>query len=210
MKNCMKQSLSPLILVILFVACSAGMQERTRTQTPAESKDSLKAEIPVNYDIPLADLLDSLGISGDQLSVLIDKSDYRLRLMQDTSLIKEYPVVFGGNPVDDKRMEGDQCTPEGEFRMISKYPHRSWSKFVWINYPTAGSREKHNEAKAKGEIPQDARIGGQIGIHGVPEGTDYMIDEGINWTLGCISLKNVDINEIYMLFTESTPIIIIP
>ena len=32
-------------------------------------------------------------------------------------------------------MHGDKCTPEGKFKMITKHPHKEWSKFIWINYP---------------------------------------------------------------------------
>jgi lipoprotein-anchoring transpeptidase ErfK/SrfK len=57
-------------------------------------------------------------------------------------------------------------------------------------------------------IPQDAKIGGEIGIHGVPEGFDKLIDLKFNWTLGCVSLKNKDVDDIYPYITEHTEIII--
>lgn len=79
---------------------------------------------------------------------------------------------------------------------------------MWINYPTADSRRKHRKAKQQGIIPDSARIGGEIGIHGVPDGSDYLIDEKINWTLGCISLKNKDINELYEAIAAGTSLII--
>lgn len=161
-----------------------------------------------NYDTPLAELLRTYNIDARDISILIDKSEYTLTVMKDTLAIKEYPVVFGGNPVDDKRMQGDLCTPEGTFKMISKYPHKSWSKFIWIDYPNHSSWQKHNEAKRKGAIPQNAKIGGEVGIHGVPRGTDHMIDMKYNWTLGCISLKNKDIDELYPYISESTRIVI--
>ena len=161
-----------------------------------------------NYSRNLDDLIDSLGIDPNSIEVHIDKSDYKLSLVSGDIIIKAYPVVFGGNPVDDKRMEGDQCTPEGTFGMVSKYPHRSWSKFIWINYPTSDSWEKHKQAKEDLRIPQSARIGGEIGIHGVPEGADNMIDLQYNWTLGCISMKNRDVNEIYPFVNEQTVIVI--
>lgn len=94
-------------------------------------------------------------------------------------------------------MQGDQCTPEGTFTIRDYYPHKSWSKFIWIDYPNEASWEKHAFAKEKGQIPEDAKIGGEIGIHGVPEGYDYAIRDKYNWTLGCISLTNKDVNEIY-------------
>jgi len=159
-----------------------------------------------NHKLPLARLVDSLKIQESNISLLIDKSDYKLSILSDASIIKEYPVVFGGNPTDDKQMQGDQCTPEGIFYMVSKYPHQSWTKFIWINYPTEESWKKHNKAKQDGEIPADAKIGGEIGIHGVPSGMDQYINLQYNWTLGCISLKNRDVNEIFPYIKEQTKI----
>ena len=164
----------------------------------------------LNYSHSLEDLLDSLEIAPSSISVHIDKSEYTLSILASGDTIKQYPVVFGGNPVDDKRREGDGCTPEGEFGIITKYPHKSWSKFIWVNYPTEDSWRKHNQAKREGDIPASATIGGEIGIHGVPRGMDELIDQKVNWTLGCISLKNKDVNEIYPYFSESTRIIITP
>lgn len=160
----------------------------------------------INYGTPLTKLVDSLANHENNISVRIDKSDYTLSILADTILLKEYPVVLGGNPTDDKLMEGDQCTPEGIFYMVSKYPHKNWTKFIWINYPTDGSWKKHNQAKKDGTIPSDAKIGGEIGIHGVPGGMDQYIDLQYNWTLGCISLKNKDVNEIYPYIKADTKI----
>lgn len=147
--------------------------------------------------VPLKLLIDSLEINSKNLAIQIDKSDYKLSIVSDDNVIKEYAVVFGDNPIDDKLMQGDQCTPEGTFSVRDLYPHKSWSKFIWIDYPNEASWEKHTLAKEKGQIPADAKIGGEIGIHGVPEGFDYAIPQRQNWTLGCISLTNKDVNEIY-------------
>ena len=157
-----------------------------------------------NYHLEIAEVIDTLNLDAAKISILIDKSDYKLTVLIDTVIIKEYPVVFGGNSVDDKLMQGDKCTPEGEFKMKSKYPHSKWSKFIWIDYPNADSWHKHNVAKQEGEIPGDAKIGGEIGIHGVPAGMDELINLRINWTLGCISMKNKDINELYPYVSQST------
>lgn len=162
----------------------------------------------LNYNQSLPELLKAKKISLESIEIHIKKSNYKLAIFAEDEIIKEYPVVFGGNPIDDKRMQGDECTPEGEFRMISKYPHQSWSKFIWINYPNEESWKKHHKAKQDGTIPSSAKIGGEIGIHGVPDHMDKMIDLRYNWTLGCISLKNKDIEEIYPYINEQTPIII--
>jgi murein L,D-transpeptidase YafK len=152
--------------------------------------------------------LNELIRKGTEISILIDKSDYQLHVYTADTLVKTYPVVLGGNPIDDKLREGDQCTPEGTFNIVSKYPHGSWSKFIWIHYPTADSWRKHKKAKADGIIPQNATIGGEIGIHGVPKGADVMIKTRVNWTLGCISLTNADVNEIYPFIDKKTEITI--
>lgn len=161
-----------------------------------------------NYNKSLSEIISVNNIDVNNISILIDKSDYKLTILADSIIIKEYPVVFGGNSEDDKLMQGDQCTPEGSFKIISKYPHKNWTKFIWINYPNDDSRKKHQQAKDDGKIPKDANIGGEIGIHGVPDDMDMLIDLKQNWTLGCISLKNKDVDEIYPYINNNTIIFI--
>lgn len=158
----------------------------------------------------LNEKLKQLKIPKSELTLLIDKSDYTLRVCHKESVLKSYPIVLGFNPVDDKRREGDGCTPEGSFGVRSMYAHRSWTYFIWIDYPNSDSWKKHKKAKADGSIPPNATIGGEIGIHGVPEGADYLIDDKVNWTLGCISLKTNDIKEIYSVIGKTTRIKIVP
>jgi murein L,D-transpeptidase YafK len=163
-----------------------------------------KSEITIIKERPLKSIIDSAGIDSKTLRILIVKSKYELSVWSGKIKLKTYSVVFGPNPVDDKLRQGDMCTPEGIFKIKSKYPHASWSKFMWIDYPNAASWKKHNEAKQKGIIPANAKIGGEVGIHGVPKGCDYAIDQKQNWTLGCISLKNKDVNEIYEVVSVNT------
>jgi murein L,D-transpeptidase YafK len=164
----------------------------------------LSQEDHLNYQNQISELIED--INKDSISILIEKSKYKLTILYNDKRIKSYPVVFGSNPVDDKLRQGDSCTPEGIFKVRAFYPHKSWSKFIWIDYPTDNSWKNHNIAKSNGTISQNSSIGGEIGIHGVPAGYDNMIDEKYNWTLGCISLKNVDVNEIYTLIKIGTKI----
>ena len=78
-------------------------------------------------------------------------------------------------------MKDDKNTPEGKFKMKTKFPHKKWSKFIWIDYPNNDSRRKHNTAKKEGKIPKNADIGGEVGIHGVPKGMDFLIDTKFNF-----------------------------
>jgi len=187
----MKQLFLCLVIQIFILSCSGHAHDYK------------------NYTKALSELIQTMEIQPSDLTLLIDKSDYKLTVLKDSFIIKEYPVVFGGNPTDDKLRQGDQCTPEGAFKMVSKYPHKNWSKFIWINYPTPDSWNKHHAAKANKTIPNSSEIGGEIGIHGVPHGCDYLIDNRQNWTLGCIALKNTDIEELYPFILETTMIRIV-
>ena len=59
----------------------------------------------VNQSHSLNVLIDSLGIDDKNLSIHIDKSNYNLSVIHDGNVLKQYHVVFGGNPIDDKLME---------------------------------------------------------------------------------------------------------
>jgi murein L,D-transpeptidase YafK len=131
------------------------------------------------------------------VSIIIDKSDYELSVYDDEGWYATYPVVFGNNSLDDKKMEGDKKTPEGSFKIVSKKIHDKWYRFLAIDYPTKESWEKFNQRKQRGEIPASARIGGSIGIHGTWPNDDFVVDKYKNWTLGCIAMKNEDVLEIY-------------
>jgi len=151
----------------------------------------------VNYNISLEKLIDSLKLNKMHVRIHVSKLKYLLSITIDSKIIKTYPLVLGTDPVNNKLREGDRCTPEGKFKIKAMYPHKSWSKFIWFDYPNDDSYKKHNLAKKNKLIPQNSTIGGHVGIHGVPNGADYFIDTRQNWTWGCISLKNKDINEIY-------------
>ena len=188
-----------LTLILISLSCNnySALKERDEIQE--------RTAIP---DQPLGELISDLKVDKKDISILIDKSDYTLQIVANNMTIKSYPVVFGPNPIDDKRREGDKCTPEGKFTIRDLYPHDKWSKFLWVDYPNEESWKKHNAAKTNGELDNDATIGGEIGIHGVPNNDESLIDEKINWTLGCISLKNKHIDEIYNYVTKGTVIII--
>ncbi len=140
-------------------------------------------------------------LAGDgpigEIQIVIDKSDYELSVYDTKGWYATYPVVFGNNSLDDKKMEGDKKTPEGNFRIISKRVHEKWYRFLSIDYPTKESWEKFKARKMRGEIPASASIGGAIGIHGTWPHEDFIIDKYKNWTMGCISMKKNDVLEIY-------------
>ena len=140
------------------------------------------------------------------MRIVIDKSDYELHVYDAKGWYATYPVVFGNNPLLDKKMEGDRCTPEGDFKITAKKPHNKWSRFMLLDYPNQESLAKFNQRKQRGEIPKGATPGGGVGIHGTYPHEDFIIDRYKNWTLGCISLKNSDVQEIYSYLPVGTPV----
>lgn len=94
----------------------------------------------LNSKKKLSDLLPVLD--KQKVSILIEKSAYKLTVIYEGKQLKSYAVVLGSDPVNDKQQEGDGRTPEGNFKVKMAYPHRAWSKFIWLDYPNEGSWKK--------------------------------------------------------------------
>lgn len=140
--------------------------------------------------------------------LVVTKSKYELQVFDDDGWYATYPVVFGNKDVNDKMVEGDRKTPEGTFRIVSKKPHNKWHKMFLLDYPTQESWDKFNERKAQGVIPKNAKIGNGIAIHGTWPHDELVVDDFTNWTNGCVSLKNEDIDELDPIIPVGTKVII--
>lgn len=144
----------------------------------------------------------------DSMMVLVDKTNYLVALVYRHKRIRQYRAVFGPDRLKDKMKEGDRCTPEGWFKVVSKKEHSSWQKFILIDYPNQQSYDKFNERKKDGLIPAGAQIGGAVGIHGTFTSGVKMVDWGIGWTDGCVALKPEDINDFYQFVWPGTRILV--
>ncbi len=144
----------------------------------------------------------------DEFVLLVDKSDHTMKVFEGDKVVREYNVVFGNDDNGDKMMAGDRKTPEGTFHITFMRKHEKWDKFMLLDYPTKESYEKFNQRKTQGLIPANAKIGGDIGIHGTWPNDEAIIDRKYNWTLGCISMKNEDTDELYDNVVVGTKIII--
>jgi murein L,D-transpeptidase YafK len=140
--------------------------------------------------------------------IIVDKSDYELRVYDDDGWYATYPVVFGSKSLDDKMMEGDRKTPEGVYKITRKRIHDKWHLMMNLDYPTPADWNKFKLRKAEGLIPKTAKIGSGIAIHGTWPHDDITVDGFQNWTNGCISLKNEDIDELYEIIPVGTRVTI--
>jgi murein L,D-transpeptidase YafK len=191
----MKKFPFPLLVVLLTGIILVGFTDKK----PGSKKTAVKKSSPVKK---------KKVFPYSKYSVIIDKSDYELRVYDDLGWYATYPVVFGNKSLGDKKMEGDRNTPEGTFHIINKKNHSEWGKFMLIDYPNDESFEKFTRRKAIGQIPASASIGGGIGIHGTRKEEEFAVDRYQNWTWGCISVKYSDIFELYNLLPVGTKITI--
>ncbi|HRP90540.1 MAG TPA: L,D-transpeptidase [Edaphocola sp.] len=133
----------------------------------------------------------------DSMLVYVDKTNYIVALIYKRKRIRQYRAVFGPDRLQDKLREGDRCTPEGWFKITAVRDNSNWGKFIQINYPNEESFKKYNIAKTKGIIPSGASIGHSIGIHGTFPNGEGMVEMGLGWTDGCVSMTTKDVMDFY-------------
>jgi murein L,D-transpeptidase YafK len=136
--------------------------------------------------------------------VRVEKSERRMQLLSGETLIKEYKIALGARPIGHKRWEGDERTPEGRYVLDWRNPKSMAYKSIHISYPSAKDTAA---AKLMGVPP-----GGEIMIHGAANGYGWWgwVLQLIDWTDGCIAVTNHEMDEIWTLVQDGTPIEINP
>ena len=142
------------------------------------------------------------GLVADRVVVL--KSKRRLELYSHGKLLKGYVVSLGRRPVGPKEREGDQRTPEGRYSIELHKPDSSFHRALRVSYPSAADRAV---AEKRGVAP-----GGDIMIHGLPNGLGLIgrLQRRLDWTAGCIAVTNPEIEQIYRVVPDGTPVEIHP
>ncbi len=168
------------------------------TQTIIMSPQPAYVHIPIRPDT----------MNKDSVMLVVDKANYNIKVYYKRRLIRIYKAVFGPHPLENKLCEGDRCTPEGWFKIASKNPASHYRKFMLLNYPNDSSVARFNKMKASGLLPASARMGGDVGIHGIWPNGDDMIEMGIGWTDGCVAIKNNDIDDLYSMVNVGTRVLI--
>jgi murein L,D-transpeptidase YafK len=193
-----------LVLAVVLIGCRGKQQVATKPAFPEIETPQLTPE-----QQEVKKLLEKNGVSkyGPKPTVLVVKKlDRRLTVYRGLTPLKTYPIVLGGNPRPDKLCQGDMCTPEGVYHVVTKYNHPRWDKFILLDYPNIQNWVKFGRAKNKGQLPETAQIGGDIGIHGTADPLKNLNRE--DWTLGCVSLFNQHIDEIYPMVNDDTLVLI--
>jgi murein L,D-transpeptidase YafK len=135
--------------------------------------------------------------------VWIGKSAHELKLYAGDQVIKTYRVAIGPGGPGPKWREGDKVTPVGRYHITMHQPSQ-FSIFLRLDYPTQADWARFAELKRKGSLPENATIGGDIGIHGTGNPAWDGIHKATDWTLGCIALDNAEIAEVAGLVKDGT------
>ncbi len=129
--------------------------------------------------------------------VRLFKSERLLVLDGAEGILRTYPVGLGFAPLGHKQFEGDGKTPEGSYLIDRRNPNSLFHLSLGISYPNVTDIAF---AEAQGKSP-----GGDIFIHGGPrKGIDPTNER--DWTAGCISITDRQIEEVYAMVRDGTPV----
>jgi murein L,D-transpeptidase YafK len=136
--------------------------------------------------------------------VLVLKAPRRLLLLRGDRVLRDYEVALGRSPAGPKRHRGDGRTPEGRYRIDARVADSRFHRALRISYPNADDRDF---ARRAGIEP-----GGDVMIHGLPDGERWVgeVHREYDWTNGCIGVTDDEMNEIWELVDDGTPIEIRP
>lgn len=171
---------SALALLLILTGTAVVLYDRHKTVTP-----------PVTVALP--DRIDR---------ILIEKSARRMTLLKGGEVVRSYDIALGFAPEGDKDREGDGRTPEGVFKIDRRNPNSAYHLSLGIDYPQP---EDVARGRAGGYSP-----GGEIMIHGQPNGLGRIGAIPYDWTAGCIAVSDAEMREIWSVAGIGTEVHIHP
>ncbi|WP_161499330.1 L,D-transpeptidase family protein [Flavipsychrobacter stenotrophus] len=151
-----------------------------------------------------SDPLYNVALTADVDSLAVNKKARDMMVYNKGKLLKKYKISLGAQPVGAKHFEGDNKTPEGNYYISVKNAGSKYHKSLGISYPNESDRRL---AKKNNRL-----TGGDVMIHGIPNGYKGKVPDyvGIDWTAGCISVTDSQIDELFAHVKMRTPITILP
>lgn len=156
--------------------------------------------------------------------VVVEKAERRLGVYEDGRLRAAddgpacFSVALGGDPVGDKRVRGDERTPEGWFRVTHRNPASRFHRSLGLDYPTArhadralaegridvATRDRIVAADQPGRMPaRDTPLGGDIYLHGGGDAPAW-------WTDGCVAVTDAHIDWLFAAVAPGDAVLILP
>jgi len=134
--------------------------------------------------------------------ILIEKAARRMTVFRDGEAMRSYKIALGFAPDGDKTQQGDGKTPEGVFTVNRRNPQSKFHLSLGLDYPLPDDIAR---ASAAGVNP-----GGDIFIHGQPNGFERLATLSYDWTAGCIAVSDAEIEELWRVVQTGTTVEIKP
>ena len=136
--------------------------------------------------------------------LVVEKAQRRLLAYSRGHLLRTYQVSLGKEPLGPKVREGDRRTPEGRYLVDRHNPASAFHRALHVSYPSAADVMR---ARSGGYDP-----GGDIMVHGIHNGLGWIgrAHRFVDWTVGCIAVTDSEIEELYRIVPDGTPIEIKP
>ena len=149
-------------------------------------------------------MLAAEGQAAKADQVIVAKSQRTLTLLSQGKVLRTYKVALGGTPVGAKEQQGDHKTPEGHYILDRRNAKSRFYKSIHVSYP--------NEQDKQRSAQRGVSAGGDIMLHGLPNGFGWLgaTHRNMDWTDGCVAVTNAEIDEIWDLVPDGTPIEIRP
>ncbi len=195
-----KFRLAYFIIPVSLLSIFSFTTDKGKKKKPVNKPAAAKAAKPA--PIATADSVEN------NYYIIIDKSDYELKVYDEEGWYATYPVVFGSKDLSDKQKEGDKRTPDGKFKIILKKIHSKWGPELLLDYPNETSYQRFNSRKANGTISKTAKIGNGIAIHATRPQEEWTVDNFYNWTDGCVSVKYTEMKDLYSYIQVGTQVTI--
>jgi murein L,D-transpeptidase YafK len=141
---------------------------------------------------------------NNDYSIIIDKFSRKCFIYLNGARKMEFNAELGTNWVGDKRIKGDKATPEGMYKISKKFDGRKtkYYKALLLDYPNEEDVAKFKAEISNGSLPESAKIGGLIEIHGNG-------GKGIDWTEGCVALTDKEMDVVFKITRVGTPVTIV-
>ena len=140
------------------------------------------SKITRRYSGPMAD------------GIVVRKSDRQMFVLNGNRVLSSHNIDLGFAPAGHKAQRGDGRTPEGQYFIDRRNYNSNFFLSLGISYPNASDVAR---AEAAGVDP-----GGDIFIHGMERGRR----RGTDWTAGCISVSDAEMEMLYQMIPIGTPI----
>ena len=180
------------LLCVGFASLSQAAFTETLIRKPLPAPGQARATVPAQVTQRVVD------------KVLVIKSERRLQLISRGEPLKTYRISLGKQPNGPKLQEGDKRTPEGLYWIDWRKVSDRYNLAMHISYP--------NISDAARATREGVPAGGMIMIHGTPIDAQYpeWYFHTLDWTEGCIAMRNDDMREVWSLVKDGTLIEIRP